>query len=282
MSVYEATTIINVNTLIVLESLGDRELHTGTWLVDDLSAELRRQKIAIGFGTVRDRREFFGTLEGIRRNAADLGRRFILHIDAHGSQRDGLRLEPSGEFVAWSELADACREINEASLNNLVVVLASCHGFHAVLNVTIKDLTPFCTLIGPTGIIHAGLIQETFSKFYRKLFDTNDFSAALSDLPPEFQVFHAERILVNAYFGYLRDRCRGKGRRERVERMLSEIVDRGVPLKLNVARKELKALTRPDAAAFDQFKRAFLMSDHPTNADRFPSTHDDLLASLGP
>ena len=282
MSVYEATTIINVNTLVVLESLGDGELHTGTWLVDDLSAELRRQEIAMGFGTVRDRREFFGTLEGIRRKSADLGRRFILHIDAHGSHRDGLRLEPSGQFVAWSELADACREVNAASLNNLVVVLASCHGFHAVLNVTIKALTPFCTLIGPTDIVSAGLIQDTFSSFYRKLFDTNDFSAALADLPPEFQVFHAERILVNAYLGYLRDQCRGKGRRERVDRLLSEIVDRGVPLDLSVARKELKALTRPDAAAFEQFKRAFLMSDHSDNADRFPSSHDDLLASLDP
>lgn len=278
---YEATTIINVNTLVVLESLADGELHTGTWLADDLAAELRQQQIAFGFGKVQDRRQFFGTLEGVRRKAIELGRRYIIHIDAHGSQRDGLRLEPSGEFVAWSELVDACREINLASLNNLVVVLASCHGFHAVLNVTIRELAPFCTLLGPTDVVSAGLVQDTFSTFYRQLFDTNDFSVALAGLPPDFQVFHAERILVNAYLGYLRTQCRGDGRRERIDRLLSEVVVRGIPLNLSVARKELKKVTRPDAAIYEEFKRRFLMSDHTQNVGRFPSSHEDLLASLG-
>ena len=277
---YEATTIINMNSLVVMESLGDQELHTGTWLVEDLAAEMREAELALGMATVRDRRQFFGTMERLRTDADELGRKYILQIDAHGDRHAGLLLKPSGQVVSWREFVDACREVNMATLNNLVVVLACCDGFHSVLNVSIRDLTPFCTLVGPSAVITAGAVQSTLSSFYRKLVATNDYSAALDELAPHFDVFHSERILVSAYLGYIKSQCKGRGRRERVDRLLTEILDRQPLADLSVARRQLKALTRPDAQAYDRFKERFLMSAHLDNAGRFPSSHDALMAAL--
>ncbi len=277
---YEATTIINMNTLIVMESLDEGEMHTGSWLVDDLAAEMRQASLALGKATVRDRDQFFGTMERLRRDAGELGRRYILQIDAHGDQRAGLLLKPSGQVVSWREFVDASREVNNATLNNLVVVLACCHGFHAVLDVSIRDLTPFCSLVGPSAVITAGTIQSTLSSFYRSLIATNDYTDALRTLTPHFDVFHAERVLVNAYLGYIKSQCKGRGRRERVDRLLTELRGRQPHVDLTVARGQLKALTRPDPQAYEGYKERFLMSAHLANAGRFPSSHDALIAAL--
>lgn len=278
---FEATTIINVNSLLILESLPSGDAHTGTYLNDDLAAELRQQSVPVGFGTIGSRAAFWKAMDWMRNPQTAGKHRFILHIEAHGAaDRSGLAFAPSGDVMPWAEFVDLVREVNRQCLNNLVVVMACCHGFHSILDVSIKDLTPFCTLIGPSEVVTAGLIQQEFPKFYRTLFATNDFNAALGGLDPAFQVYHAEKLLVNSYLGYLRAACRGRGKQKRIDRLLSELKSRRPNVDISKSRRQLKALVRPETGDYEGFKRKFLMSDHADNVGRFPSTLADLVAAL--
>jgi len=56
----------------------------------------------------------------------------LLHLDMHGSRDDGLAIESAGESIRWPILADALRQINAVSRNNLCVLSRVCFSFCAV------------------------------------------------------------------------------------------------------------------------------------------------------
>lgn len=203
----------------------------------------------------------------------------IIHLEIHGLEdKSGLYL-PSDEIVKWGEFSDSCREINEHCSNNLLVVLAVCHGFHSVLQATITKLTPFFTLIGPTETVCVGQIERDFPKFYQDLLNSHDLTSTFSILGDPYQLYLCERVFANSLIEYINKHCRGKGRQERVEELLTKVKKSpsGLLISTGDARKLIKALIKPDVGDLENYRTKFLMADHPENKGRFTATLDDLI-----
>ena len=142
MAAITSTAHTKINSVIFVESLADDEMHTGTWVHEDLAAYLDCLPIHHEFHTVRDRIGLFLLLNQLRDRARDQHLRPIIHIDAHGSEdKTGVRVLPSGDVVPWADLAGLFRNINRETLNNLVVVMSMCYGFRGIVPVGI-DVAP--------------------------------------------------------------------------------------------------------------------------------------------
>jgi hypothetical protein len=76
---------------------------------------------------VSDRSELLRVMSELAEHATG-GLRPILHVDAHGSPKDGMLLAPSGDQVGWADVIELLQNLNVATGNNLVSVFALCFG----------------------------------------------------------------------------------------------------------------------------------------------------------
>lgn len=265
------------NRLLIIESLAENELHTGQRLEDSLSANCRTTSFGLELKAVSHRQELLDYLADIARRARDAGLRPIVHLDMHGTRKLGLRLLPSGEYLSWPDLAKACRDIVEASDNNLIVVMAACHGFNAAVEIRIRDLTPFTYLIAPSTTVSAGQVDAAFTEFYRTLLATGDFDETWEHLPPQYNVLDCEALLLVSYARYVLENCKGKGKRQRLERLLTTFKNSAPGVDLSSNRQQLRQLIRPSKASFERFRGSFLLADRPSNHGRFAATFEHAL-----
>lgn len=270
------------NSLVVIESLrGERR--TGLHLFNDLEVEFRSAKFGIEYVDVARRVQMQRLFTQLTRAASDRGLRPILHLEAHGTEHgDGLVLAPSGETVAWDEFALMARALNVVTANNLVVVLAVCRGFKAVLAATVVEPVPFCLLVGPDRPVTNQQILSSFGPFYRTLISLNEMGEALRHLPAGYAHFNCEELFAGAMASYFRRHSAGRGRRERVERLVSEARSRLPATELRSIRRLAKEKTRATKEVFDRFKRTYLMTDIPANTGRFKVAYDDVVPGSGP
>ena len=89
---------------------------------------------------IRDKRSFLAFMRRIELEAREQRVFPIIHLEIHGD-KCGLQLS-SGERFKWGEFSDTCRMINQHCSNNLLVILAVCHGFDVVCRTSITKLTP--------------------------------------------------------------------------------------------------------------------------------------------
>lgn len=278
MGVYSTSAV--VDTLMVVESLPDGHAHTGKQLENDLASINRLDKRRTAFKTVGSSIEFFEVLEALHRRAVVDRWRPILHLEIHGLSGAGLKLEPSGEFITWMGLVDACRPINEATGNNLIVVLAACSSYEAILSVQWRELTPFSYLIAPATEVATADIMDSFPRFYRTLFESLSIDEARKHLPAQYCNYNAEEMFVRSYANYIVQSCTSQARQERAEEILTGVLDHVPYADKKKTRKEAKRKLVPTAADFERFHRRFLLSDLPQNRGRFACTFADLMAQV--
>lgn len=269
------------NAICIVESLAPDERKTGRHLNEDLEALLLQQKIAHSFNEVGTAGQFRELMRQLAMKARDEGIRPILHLEVHGLEnRKGLQFLPSRERMLWSEFAELAREVNVATGNNLLVVMAVCHGFHAVLEVRLNDVTPCCVLLGTQDVVTNQQVLAAFGTFYRRLFETNDVEAAYGALPPGFRHFTCEEVLVKSFARYFQEACKGAGRRRRVESLVTQAMQLAQHIPLRNVRQFVKTYTRPARESFLQYRKQFLMAEHPGNVGRFTVTFDDVMEEL--
>jgi len=102
------------------------------------------------------------------------------------------------------------------------------------------------------------------SGFFEELFKTNDMSAALDKYLPSMKLYHCERLLARALTNYYRKACIGKGKRSRLENLLTEYRNQhGIADDQSVSdiRSSLKDMlkNKTNQSLFDRYSRAFLM-----------------------
>ena len=131
------------NKIYVAESLPDGELSTGIQLArDTLKLLCDVNEVAMDACNIGDKQSFFAFMKRVELQTRDQGVFPIIHLDIHGDEF-GLQLS-SDERVAWCALSDICRLINNHCSNNLLVILAVCHGFATwCIGQAITKLTPF-------------------------------------------------------------------------------------------------------------------------------------------
>lgn len=197
------------------------------------------------------------------REHAEQGMRPILHLDMHGDQRKGLRIEPNKEMFSWPKLVTALRKINVATNGDLVVILSACFGLYAIMPIQICEATPFLVLLAPEKDVKVSEIDDGFDPFYTALFETKSLDNARLKLSDTFKYFHAEKMFVISFAKYIKRVCKGKGGRERKEQLLTDTLKQP-----NVAntrfnrrriRKKIKEHINPDQALFDKYAKSFLV-----------------------
>lgn len=284
-------TLAEFNKVFVIESLGAKDRPTGTRLMNEIKPTLDQMGLGYCFWQAQDRAAFFAALDSIWSTCATTNPRIypILHIDAHGAKdRSGILLSPSGEVVRWDEFADRCRRINVECHNNLVVTTGLCFGLLSIKPVTIRETTPFLAVMGPEEEVFEHEV-DCMASFYSELLRSGDVDAAMkrfSDMSgsTRFGVFLSERVFLLAFAKYLRASYAGKGRQNRIERLLTQYrATRGFTnaVTLGSARRIIKSAVRTTPATFENMKARFLLSDHPLNTGRFTSTFADALRIAG-
>jgi hypothetical protein len=280
------------NKLWVIESLPEGDLMTGTALVENHLESVKREHpdLHFAFEQPRTKAELIVLLHRIRDEAQSDNLYPMLHLECHGCP-DGLGVA-SGELVEWDELREILIEINHACRLNLVVVLAACNGAH-LIKVSIKmDRAPFLAIIGPETEITAGDAQKDFAAFYNSFFQNLDGDTAINALNGGAERHHrkyhfisAAGLFIRAYRTYYKSHCIGKGRRERVEGLVTEAMKNPDVKRKGIkwAREKMKAGLAAEDEHFDKLKKRYFFVDcFPENVTRFPLNRDEIIENAKP
>jgi hypothetical protein len=152
----------------------------------------------------------------------------------------------------------------------MLVTTGLCFGLLAITEVDIRQEAPFLVVVGPEESVSITEVRG-YVEFYQELLRHGDLNKAVEPLGEKFGVFLADRLFLRAFTKYIKEDCEGKGRAERIERLLSEFMETEAAHRLSdsEARKIIEDYTLPNRESFERFKRRFLMSDHPLNIGRF-------------
>jgi len=272
----------------VIESLPAGDLKTGRNLVENQlrQAKHRHPDLAVAFTQPDSKEDMLHVLATIRDEARHQGLGPMIHFECHGCH-DGLQTA-NGEFVLWEDLRQLLIEINQACRVNLVIVLAACNGAHLIKVASKLDRAPFWAIIGPDKPVTAGDLERDVGAFYAKFFESLDADESMAVLNQsvtgtdrKYHFLSAVGLFMKAFASYHKHHCVGRGRRLRVERLVSEtqqhpeVARRGVAW----ARKQIKAAIADDEPYFNEKKTAFFFIDQfPENAVRFPVSYQEAVA----
>lgn len=226
----------SINSIVLISSSKENESGLATRLTDDLCFSTMSLFIFKPFD-VNSADEFWNVIKEIN-NLALKGTLPIVHFHMHGSSENGLQIGKTGEYIAWEKLINALRAINVLTGNNLCVVSSACHALHMIKPIQIEYKTPFYILIAPEHKISFGIIDDHMSAFYSELFKTKSIDKAYEKVNQYFQYFHCEEFIIKALVGYVANYCRGKGKQDRKERLLTQ----GVNSNKNINKKEFRRL----------------------------------------
>jgi len=277
------------NKIYVVDSLRDTELQTAAALFhDNIQWRTKHLGLDSSYTSVSTRQDFSVFWETVRNEVLNRQILPIIHLEAHGDE-NGLALR-SGEQVKWEDLIENLCVINRGCGNNLLLTLAVCKGVHLmkIIVQTITGRTPFWAIIGPTDTVKAGDISKAFNEFYGELLSSLDGTKALNKLndalPPDatkYRFVYCEALFRMAFKGYLNTQCSGKTKRERVERLLTEIkTKKKLPAPIGEIRHDFKEKLRKEnqRPIFEKYRRRFFMiDDFPENDKRFPVRFEEFL-----
>ena len=198
---------------------------------------------------------------------ADAGMTPLLHLDMHGSKDGGLAIEATGESITWLILADALRQINAASRNNLCVFSGACFSFHAVSQIDITKAAAFYILVAPEHDITGGALEENTLGLYRDILSGVDIIAAVADrFGDRMRYFHCEEMFANILYAYLDEKAVGKNKRARIEDRVTKAVEWGAhtdSAALSKLRRLAAALVEPTEDLIDRHGGEFLAGRKP-------------------
>jgi hypothetical protein len=103
---------------------------------------------------------------------AKAGAKPIIHIDTHGSDKGGIFIEETKEYVPWTLLYRKLQAINVHTSDNLCVVSAACFSYIVLREIDVVSATPFYLLVAPPREVTFGFVEDNIVKFYRQTFDT--------------------------------------------------------------------------------------------------------------
>lgn len=253
-----------INSVVWVRSLPEHELGPTRRILEDLSS----QELANGFKVfefeISTRAEFVDLMRRLSEDAVS-GLRPILHIDAHGSEQDGLVLAPSGERVTWPELIDGLRGLNKATENNLVCVLALCFGLHGYKEVSLSKAVPAYLFSAPEKEVSVGFLESETAEFYRLANETGNVTSAFTQtLGSQMISFHCQGLFFQALLRYVRAHCSNKDRQQRLERLVTEALKQQQNTQptsgeLKELRNQIKRLLVPGQHIIDHFAPTFLI-----------------------
>jgi len=256
---------VTYNSIFVLSSLAERQRGTTQRILEDLGVYAQSKDIYLFAGephSADDFRAFFANI----RTKMPAGVGAILHIDMHGSVKEGLHILASNEFISWAELSRLCAQLNLYMRNNLILLLPVCYGQEMLRHVDVMANAPFNVFIGSEQELDAGFIADNFMLFYRDLVDGGNKIASFENvLSKKMIISHSERVFLISIARYFQQKCFGHGGQQRREDLLTEALKR-VPnnrQSRRIYRSKIKAHVRPKPEIFERYADKFLCGKKP-------------------
>jgi len=167
--------------IIIVQSLKDVDLKTGTILYENLSSTLpvKYPDTSVELYNVKEKRELAVVFHKICSEIED-GEVVTLQIEAHGCE-NGISLA-SDELVTWEQFYGIIRPINVKMMNLLLVCMSMCYGGALLTHFEPQKRAPFLAFIGTGREIQAGVLLDGFTAFYENYHNLLDSFAAFEAL----------------------------------------------------------------------------------------------------
>lgn len=258
-----------VNTIIWFRSLPDEELGPSSRMAEDIEilarvrGHFQFEEIVVGSAG-----DLIAALSSLAERCRG-GLRPLLHFDCHGSKKDGLLFAPAGDFLCWSDLAAALREVNIAAENNVCCIFGVCFGMHLSTALSITKPTPYFLTIAPEREIGVGVLEALFPPFYEHMLESESITDAYKAvLKPALGLFQCEELFVKALATYLDNHTRGAQFHARRERLVSKFfVSRHIASptseQLRRVRAHVKSGLKFNQADYDRLASTFLINRQP-------------------
>jgi hypothetical protein len=263
MSGHQLSSVVEINSLIWITSLHQHEKGSTDRLHDDLQPYFLSIGLPFHSFEPSSAAELLSFLDEIAARARS-GSKPIIHLDTHGSEKEGIGITRSGETIPWKTIVNSLRPINVATGNNLCVVSAACSSMHVIKQITITEASPFFILIAPEQEVSFGFIEDNTPRFYEAVFKGSDITSVYRTyLQSRLKLFHCEQVLAVGLVRYVRRYCMGKGGQQRREKLLTEtLTERHIPntpQNRRLIREQIKSRTRPTQELIDRYVARFLI-----------------------
>ncbi|MFT8803370.1 MAG: hypothetical protein ABF812_15490 [Gluconobacter cerinus] len=170
--------------------------------------------------------------------------------------------------MSWNDLADALREINVVTQNNLCCIFGVCFGLTLSQTLEALEPSPFFLTIAPESEVLVGVLEDSVPCFYKELFCTGDIRVAFdTHLGEHFKCYHSTELIFIALAQFQASNLMGRGLREFRESQVSLVrgLSRcgGIPEpQLAITRKVVKEILRPSQVLLDLIvNRCFMGRD---------------------
>lgn len=270
--------------ITIIQSLDKH--YTGKRLYEDIDIFIVAKDfdVKIEIFNVATRTELLKLFEELTSKVISSGEYPIVHIESHGSrEKDGLILS-SGDFVSWNDLKTPLINLNIATMNNLLVVLAACNGAYITEILQLTDRAPCWGLVGPKREVVYEAILKNFSAFYKEVLTSGDGDRAVKLLNEDakeregdYFFKNAESFFKEVFIKYITVSCSPKSLKERARRMRKQLIkSKSAVLP---SRNQIEQGLGKTKEPFEKYKNKFFMIDlFPENAKRFTIEYADLLS----
>lgn len=255
---------LQTNAIVWIHSLPEGEMGPTRRILEDLDGLAGPRGLPVVQYKVGNSTEFIKIFDELTVNA-EQGLRPILHVDAHGTENDGLLLSPSGERIEWSDIIEYLRILNVATNNNLTCVFALCFGLHLYKQVSLKEPVPAYFFVAPPSEINVGFLEDNTLAFYREVNHTSNVTDAFNKtLAMEMESIHCQGLFLQSLLRYIRKYCTRKQRQERQELIVTTVLEReGIvnptSPQLRRIRQYVRQCLKPGQHLIDQFEPSFLL-----------------------
>lgn len=273
-----------VGNIIIIESLPDNEVQTGTHLANYIHGLSLQKGPGLQLCRVSSSDELIEYLLEIER-AANAGEIPMIHFEMHGTF-DGRGLVTANlDVVLWADISSILFRINAATRFNLVVFVAACNGGYFLEEMRITTPTPCYALVAPTDEVNPGEVMGATRDFYRILLTTGDATKAVSSIVAQpvqqgrWFAQWAENWYWTVVLKYVRSNCTPRALKRRSMEIYAEVSAEGVKSDIGEIKKRLKASTRADLCG-KYFDRFFCVDLIPENVRRFEYLRNSISSEI--
>lgn len=266
---YTGTTLtisekLKTNAIAWIHSLPETEMGPTQRILDDLRVLSVAGGLPLTEYPVTNRVELEKVFDVLIAEARN-GTHSVLHVDAHGSDVDGIQLAPSGEFIPWAEVIELVRKLNVATNNNLTCVFALCFGLNLYKQLSIKEAVPAYLFIAPPSKISVGFLEDQTRSFYEKISKASDVKTAFEEtLGESMELINCQGLFFNSLLKYISFHCMGQSGRERIEQLvIKSLREEGIRnptrYQLRNTRSKVRKLLKPGQSLVNRFAPTFLI-----------------------
>lgn len=262
--------------IVLVQSLEPHEVQTGLHLSQYISAQISESnhQIQLEYTTCSSGVEFIEILRRLTTDAKVKGEFPIVHVECHGSSKEGLEFE-NGSTLSWDVLASELLHLNVACKFNLLAVFSACFGGHFLGQLDAISPAPCWCIVAPTETVDPAEIMSGFRIFYSTLLlsaDAGKAAAKISRAPLSHGRWFSQPTEIwfeTVVTNYITKHCTKEATRDRAKKLRRQLIKEGhLPKSIGNITRELCRLNRTNFLG-EYFDTYFQTSAIPENIQRF-------------